>query len=81
MIFDLHNDFLTCKLSDDEKAERIDDLKNTSGCIFAYFSTRKDGLPKEVNLPKNVYFAIEDLHFYKSEMLLPLLSLGLTLRL
>ena len=67
MIFDLHNDLLTSE----ENIYKCVDIysQKTVGVVLAFWSTNYNRLPNVQQYKrKNIYFAIEDMHFWEEDM-------------
>lgn len=64
MIFDLHNDILTSKMSlADKRGIIAEDIQDLKGLVLVYWTTQMKAFPDKIRLRKykNVFYAIEDL--------------------
>ncbi len=76
MLFDLHNDLLTAVAPKDFEKIALRYSDELAGAVLAFWSTNYAEIP-EFEIPKrdNLYFAVEDMHFFdpnKSKSLLGL---------
>ena len=65
MLFDLHNDLLTAVAPKDFGTIAIRYSDELAGAVLAFWSTNYSEIP-EFEIPKrnNLYFAVEDMHFF-----------------
>ena len=77
MIFDLHNDLLTAKTAIEAKTIALKYSDEQKGIVLAFWSTNYDGIP-DFGIPRrdNLFFAVEDMHFFGFDMTENLLVLN-----
>lgn len=69
MIFDLHNDLLTAKTATEAKTIALKYSDEQKGIVLAFWSTNYTEIP-DFEMPRrdNLFFAVEDMHFFGIDM-------------